>query len=559
MKFKIVLFILCFSYVTLYARPPTVPPAGVVERDLEKQYEAQPLEMEKNVPNIKVDIPKETLKLPEGKKIYICDIKIEGNSVIPTKILKSLIDLKGGCKVSISDIYKICQKIETFYAKKGYFLARAYPPPQEIKNNTLIIRVLEGKLGNIKIIGNKYYKSKFILRYFSKMQHKAIRYDKFLRVMMLLNDIPDLSAGSIFVKGKKVGEADVILKVKDKNPIHLYLNGNNYGRYLTTDSRIGARLDKGSLFMYNDKFSIAEVVGFPIKALYFTDIIYSVPLNTNGHFLEGAYLTSRFHVHELSDLRLKGESDIATLKYIFSLRRSRYLSSDLFAYFDYKQIKNFTLSHRTSFDKLRVLTFGASLDHNSPCFGRDYLVMRFGFGIPGFLGGLDHNSSHTSRPGAHGNFFIFNLDYDRIQKLPRDAYFYFHASGQLSPSKLTVPEQIYIGGADTVRGFPLAVALGDSGYYTNIEFRLPPYGIKDCRFFLSRKKWKQVLEFAAFLDHGGTFLKATTDTFLWGSGLGVILNGPGTLSFTAEMAFPLNHRDRSKDPFYYLKITARPF
>lgn len=61
------------------------------------------------------------------------------------------------------------------------------------------------------------------------------------------------------------------------------------------------------------------------------------------------------------------------------------------------------------------------------------------------------------------------------------------------------------------------------------------------------------------IDHWKTFFKVISDTFLWGSGLGVILNGPGSISFTREMAFPLNHRHRSKDTFYYLKITARPF
>lgn len=559
MKMKFLLFLLCLITFTLSARPPTVPSAGVVERDIEKEYEAKPLESERNIPEVKVDIPKETLELPDGKKIYVCKIKIEDNLAICTKELEPLLDLKGGCKVSISEIYKICQKIEEYYAKKGFFLARAYPPPQEITHNTLTLRVLEGKLGNVKIVGNKYYKSRFILRYFSHLQHKAIRYDKFLRAIMLLNEVPDLQAGAIFEKGEKIGEADVIIRVNDKNPIHLYLNGNDYGRYLTTNFRVGGRLDKGSLLITNDKLSIAEVVGFPIKALYFTDIVYTVPLNANGSFLEGAFLTSRFHVHEFSELKLKGTSDIATLKYSLALRRGRFLNCDVFTYFDYKQIRNFTLNQTTSFDKLRVLTFGTTLDHNSPGYGRDYLVMQFAFGIPGFLGGLDHNSSQSSRPGAHGNFFVFNLDYDRIQKLGYDCYCYFHTSGQLSPSKLTVPEQIYIGGADTVRGFPLAVALGDSGYYVNLEFRLPPFGFKECRFINSKKKWKEVLQFAAFLDQGGAFLKSNSNTLLWGSGLGVILNGPRSLSLTAEVGFPMNHRDRSKDAFFYVKITGQPF
>ncbi len=64
---------------------------------------------------------------------------------------------------------------------------------------------------------------------------------------MLLNENTDLMAGSIFEKGKEFGYADVILRVNDKRPMHLYLNGNNYGRNITTNVRAGGRFDYGNL------------------------------------------------------------------------------------------------------------------------------------------------------------------------------------------------------------------------------------------------------------------------------------------------------------------------
>lgn len=556
---KFLFFLLCFLVFTLNAAPPPVPSSGVIERQIEKEYEAKPFELDRKVPDIKIDIPEEKLQLPEGRKVYICKVAVRGNKVISSKELELLLETELGHECSIVDIYKLCQKIEEYYVKKGYFLARAYPPPQDIKNNLLVIEIIEGSLGSVNVIGNKYYSSKFIMSYFSKLQHKALRYDKFLRALMLLNENSDLSAGAIFEKGKNVGEADVIVSVYDKRPIHLYVNANDYGRYLTTNSRAGGRLDKGSLFLYGDTFSIAEVVGFPVNALYFTDVIYSVPLNSNGSFLEAAYLTSRFHVQELKSLHLKGRSDIATLKFTHGLRRSRFFSCDIFSYFDYKQIKNFALSNLTSFDKLRVLTFGTLLDHISPGRGRDYLNLQMSVGLPGFLNGLNKSSAGCSRPGAQGNFFILNLDYDRLQKFRRDCFLYFHASGQWSPNKLTVPEQMYLGGIDTVRGYPLAVALGDSGYYYNVEFRLPPFGISDCRFFKTCKRWKDILQFAAFFDQGGVFLKEYSHRYLCGAGFGAIINGPLSFSLTIDVGFPLIHEDYSKKPFFYFKLTGQPF
>ncbi len=558
-KKTLYLFYLNLIPLALAAFPPPVPSAGVVERELEKEYEGKPLQPEKQVPSIQIDIPKEKLHLPSGKKVMIRQVALKGNDSISTKKIQRWVQGYLGKELSIQEIFELCHAIDKRYAEEGYFLARAYPPQQDIKDGTLLIEILEGKLGDVTIVGSKHYSESFIKSYFSSLQGKPLKYNQFLRALSLVNENSDLVVGALFEKGKEYGYADVILRVEDKRPLHLYLNGNNYGRDLTTNVRAGGRLDYGNAIFQGDTFSLAQVVGFPFNALYFTDAIYRVPVNRNGTFLEGQFLYSQFKIEELKRLHLKGRSEIATLKVDQVLTRSRTLSVDLFSYFDYKQIKNFVLGRSTSYDKLRVLTVGSVIDHFGPFRGRDYLVLRFAAGIPNFLGGLKAVDHRSSRRGGGGRFFILNADYDRIQPLPKDCYFYFHGSGQLSPRKLTLPEQIYIGGSDTVRGFPLAVALGDSGYYVNFEFRVPPPLFGNKKFIMTNKKWKDILQFDAFLDNGGTFLQSERNTVLWGTGLGLRINGPYTLSLSVDVGFPLNHKDSTNGAFYYLKITGQPF
>ncbi len=559
MKGKLLTLFL-FCAVSLMAVPPPVPSAGVVEREIEKEYDGRPLEPEKEVPAIQIDIPEERLEIPDGKKLVVQNVEIQGNEAIPTWEILSWIEGYIGCELSLKEVYELCQLIDQNYAKKGYFLARAYPPAQTIEDDTLVIEILEGKLGNVKVEGNQYYWTSFIESYFRGLQGKPLQYDAFLRALMLLNDNTDLSVGAVFEKGEEFGYADVILVVKDKRPIHLYLNGNNYGRNLTTDVRVGGRLDWGNFFTQGDTLAVTEVVGFPVDALYFTNVSYLVPVNRAGTFVEGSYLFSKFRIKELTSLRLKGRSSIGTLKVSHAAVRRRNLNVDFFSYFDYKQIRNFVLTKTASFDKLRVLTAGFLIDHFNPSKGRDYLVLRAAAGIPNFLGGMKAVDNNSSRIGGGGRFFLFSADYDRIQYLGRDCFFYFHGTGQLSPSKLTQPEQIYIGGIGTVRGFPLATGLGDSGYYLNFEFRLPPPVIKNKRVFKRwDKTWKEVVQFDAFLDHGGTFLQSLGNTFLWGTGLGVRVFGPYSLTLSVDVGFPLNHRDDNRKVFTYVKLTCEPF
>jgi len=553
------LIIFLAASMELLSAPPPVPSAGIIERELEREYEGKPLEPDKEVPDIQIDIPKEKLEIPDGRKVYISRIKIKGNESISTKEILCWFKNYLNRELSLKDVYEICNIIDQNYAKKGYFLARSYPPPQTIKNNVLIIEVIEGKLGNVRVIGNKCYCESFIKSYFCSLQGKPLRYDKFMRALMLLNDNSDLVAGAIFEKGKEFGCADVIVRVSDSRPDHLYLNGNNYGKNLTTNVRVGGRVDWGNLITQGDKLSVAEVVGFPFNALYFTNANYFVPLNRKGTSLELSYLFSKFKIEELTNLNLKGRSNIATLKVNQALVRRRSLSVDFFSYFDYKQIQNFVLDQRTSYDKLRVLTVGSLLDHFTKSQGRDYLVLRFGLGIPDFLGGLKAVDSESSRVGGGGRFYVFNMEYDRIQHLPRDCFFYFHGSGQLSPSKLTLPEQFYIGGVDTVRGFPLAVGLGDSGYCFNFEVRIPPLFLANKKIFRLKKRLKEVVQLDFFLDHGGAFLQSEGNTFLWGSGLGAKVKGPYNLVLSVDVGFPLNHRDENRGVFTYIKVTGQPF
>ena len=543
----------------LWTIPPPLPSAGVVEREIEQEYEGKPLQLQKDIPSVEIDIPEERLQMDSNKTVFIDEIKIEGNKEISSGAIQKWIAGFLHRELKIADIYQICKRIDQGYAEKGYFLTRSYPPPQSIGKSTLVIRVLEGKIGAIRIEGNKYYTTKFISRYFEPFCNRTLQYDDFLKALLLLNENSDLSAGVVFEKGKVVGTADLIVRVTDKRPIHLYLNENNYGRDLTTNSQLGGRFDWGNCIFQGDTFSVAEVVGFPLKALYFTDASYTVPLNTKGTSLELAYLFSKFDIEELRALHLRGQSMIGTIKANHAIKRTKSLALDVFSYFDIKQIENFVMDKRVSDDRLRVVTVGSLLDHYNANRGRDYLNIRFAAGIPDFLGGLSAVSNESSRIGGGGRFYQFNADYDRIQQLYKELVLYFHASGQWSPSKLTLPQQIYIGGANTVRGYPLSVALGDSGYYANTEFRCPLPIFMDSQFFWTKRKWKEALQLVGFIDTGGTFFNDGAHTYITGAGFGVRVLGPYTLSLSFDLGFPLNRHDLSSGAFNYLKLTANPF
>jgi hemolysin activation/secretion protein len=311
--------------------------------------------------------------------------------------------------------------------------------------------------------------------------------------------------------------------------------------------------------------TVVDVVGYPLKRLEFADAIYSIPLNAKGTTLTLSYLYSHFRVARFHELRLKGDSNIASIKLTQALKRTKSLSTNAYVNFDYKQIRNLTLNEVTSFDKLRVLELGMTFDYIDPIKGRNVIDVYEDIGLPRFLGGLKAIDDRASRQGSGGMFFITSLDYERIQPLPKDIFLITNLFGQYCPNKLPLAQQFYIGGFDTVRGFKAAVALGDSGYFVNLELRFPPFGIADKKVPEMKKTWKEFIQFIGFIDHGDVFLKngprsegLKSHTSLTGAGAGVRIYGPYRFNFSLDVGFPLTETDRPSDSVIYLKVSWNP-
>src|SRR5690606_27686179 len=128
--------------------------------------------------------------------------------------------------------------------------------------------------------------------------------------------------------------------------------------------------------------------------------------------------------------------------------------------------------------------------------------------------------------------------------------------------------EIYIGGVDTIRGYPLAVGLGDSGYYGTLELHAPlPFLRAHCVPWSKKVTWGEFVQFIGFVDVGQTFatggetlreLTSTSDkekfdsrVMLMSAGPGIRLHGPWKLEWSFDVGFPLTQRHRSSNTITY--------
>src|SRR5262245_35194994 len=103
----------------------------------------------------------------KGAKVLVKEIKITGTEAIPVAELEPIVAPFIGKEADLAELRKAADAITDEYRNRGYNLARAIVPEQDLSSGVIEIRVLEAKIGQITVEGNRYYSTKLIERYFA--------------------------------------------------------------------------------------------------------------------------------------------------------------------------------------------------------------------------------------------------------------------------------------------------------------------------------------------------------------------------------------------------------
>jgi len=547
-----------------YAAPQDAAKAGIVDRDLERRPEKA--SYRKEVPLLAPDEEAGPVKSEEGPKLFVKAFRFKGQESISEKKLQKIIQPYTSKEHTLSELRGMARRVQNYYRRKGYFLARVFVPPQNIQEGVLEIQISEGRLGKLIIQNNKRYTEKMLRRYFHRLSEgRTIKYSYLLNPMLRLNEWPSLKVAASLKKGEVPGTTDVVLDVKEKLPVRGYFNVNNGGSDYVSKQRVGSSVEFDDLLVKGDRTAVGIAGGSPVNNLRFISAGYSVPILHYGTRAEFAYSYSDFQsARELRELGVKGESQVYHTGLRQALLRTRTTNADAGVSFDYKRIENFLLKVRTSDDELRVLNFEFNMDHVDPFYGRTYFDNTISVGIPAIMGGLRDNDPNASRAGAGGDAIVYRAEVKRVQQFFLNSYILTKLRTQAASDVLPSSEQMVIGGVDTVRGFSQGEHLGDSGYIINLELRVPPPFIGHYVLPKTSQSVADTFQAALFLDHGGVRRRniqagETKENEITGFGPGLRIFLPHEISLSFDWGFPASGNTPSSgaDSEFYFKVNAR--
>ena len=486
--------------------------------------------------------------------------------------------------LTIGQLQGIADGITKYYHDKGYFLARAVIPAQEIKDGVVNIRVLEGRLEKVQTAGNKMYSDAMLAKPFKPMIGELVTIGRTENALLTLSKYPGLSAAGVFHPGGDVGTTDIVVNVQNEKHVDGTFRVDNSGTEFTGRGRAIASVDWNDPTGDADLLTLTGLKTFSSGSSSSSNSSSSSSADTSG---KSTYYDARYQrpVYDAfnnwaADISrnsfdvsgtggVGGISKIGTLSWEHDFFRTR--TNDLISTVDFSRKRADTISTLltstfgdvTARDDMAVLGFQINYDSiNTNTNTISSISARFEHGFDGIFGVPKDSliraefSGHPtatptmprpSRSGADGEpnvptFNKFTFNYQLYKNLPHTQGLLFRLSGQYSPDLLSSLEQMVMGGPDSVRAAPTSQFLVDKGLFSSLEYSVAAPGFSDKHAF-SSYTWGQVLRFKLFTDAavgsdndavvvaGGSNRK-----YLAGSGLGLVFTIPGSLTADLQWA-----------------------
>ncbi|HSA31638.1 MAG TPA: ShlB/FhaC/HecB family hemolysin secretion/activation protein [Candidatus Omnitrophota bacterium] len=543
-----VLVVLCFGFGTAsrlaFAAAETA--GSIVGREqIEKNQEQIEERIKAPRQSDQGEVIEEGVEADHGPKVLIRSIVVEGATILTAQEVRAVTLQYEGQELSLKDMQKVADLITAEYRKKGYVTSRAYLPPQNIESGTLLIRIVEGTLGDLQIRGNKYFSSSLLARKIALKPQDFFDYAKLQKALSAINEHPDRKAKAVLIPGQKSGTTDVVLEVQDRLPIHAGVAYDNWGSRYVNKHRYAGILQHNNLFGQDDKLYL-KYQESEAQRLQFGMARYSYPITTT---VEAGGYAAYNEVRSGLEFKPLDSNGSAALYGVFLNKRmieEDSLDLRLNFGFDSKSIEDESLggASRTR-DELRVVKSGIDVDVSDPL-GRTILTTELNAGIPNFMGAMQDHDPLASRPNASADFTKGVMNLYRLQPLPWELTLLWKNTGQFTNHRLAAVEEFQIGGPTSVRGYPAAEFTGDKGYYTSFELSFPVYPLsKDIRVpFRKQDRLYDALRLVAFWDWGYVSRHQPSvgeeeHNTLRAAGFGVRLNLTEHLDFAFEVGYPL--------------------
>jgi hemolysin activation/secretion protein len=524
---------------TAHAQQP--PAAGQLQ-----QIPPAPLP-QRPAPQIRIDRPEAPVdQAAEGARIRVDTLRISGATLFTEAELVAATGFVPGRDLTLPELRNAAAQITRFYNDRGYILAQAYLPAQDVVGGDVTIAVVEGRYGAIDLRNQSGVSDAQIGGVLNGLNRgEPVAIAPLERRLLLLSDMPGVAVQSTLSPGAEVGTSDLTVDLTRAPRVFGSLEADNAGNRYTGAYRFGGSVNFANLTGLGDLISLRLLAS--TEGLAYGRAAWQAPV---GEATVGvAWTHMQYDLgREFSALDAGGTADIFSVFGSYPLIRSRNANLYALASYDAKFLSDeIGLVSQVSEKEVRALTVGLRGDS------------RDGFGGGGWNAGslswtsgdLDIRSpleraADAAAARSQGGFHKFQFALSRLQTVSGPLSVYGSLRGQIATDNLDASEKMVLGGAYAVRAYPEGEAYGDEGYVATVEARL------------ALDQWTGSLpgrfQMIAFVDAGEVdfahdpWFPGPNHARRSGGGVGINWFGPDDLMIRASYARRFNDQPSTSAP-----------
>lgn len=463
--------------------------------------------------------------LSARERVFVRRFELTGNTVFSAEELAAVTAPYTDRTIAAEELQEARRRLTLYYIERGYINSGAVIPDQRVEDGIVRIRIVEGRLSGVEVIGNTHLRADYFQ---DRLRSEA---DAPLNIRELQNRLQLLQQNPLveqlqaeLAPGVQPGEGVLRLGVREArlSEIGLAVANNNppsvgatraylYGldRNLT-----GVGDSLGLSYGHSLESSTADWQVFYARPLNARDTTLQVWAGQN----ETSVIEDRFSA---LDITSKLQNYGISLTQPFYLTPQQTLSLGV----------NLERRHSESFLLGIPFSFAPGEESGQATvtavrFVQEWLDRRlnqviaarstFSFGLNAFGATI-----HGFEPD--GRFIVWLGQFQWAQRFgERDYQVLFKSNLQLADDPLLPMEKCALGGMDTVRGYPENTLVRDECFIASLEFRVPVYQLPLAG--VSRGPNEGQIQLAAFADYGYAKNKGRFDlepNSIYSTGLGI--------------------------------------
>ncbi|WP_165772300.1 ShlB/FhaC/HecB family hemolysin secretion/activation protein [Niveispirillum lacus] len=429
--------------------------------------------------------------------------------------------------VTLAEISALADQIQARYLERGYGLTRVFVPAQELRDQTITIRVIEGHLERARVEGGGLReRARVEARLVDALAARPARVDLIERGLLLVDDLPGVTVTGLVRPGDSFGAAELLVGYTEAPYAMVAGLGNRGSDFAGPWS---AFVDVAA----NSPLGFGEQLGLTLSA---TPQIRE-QRSANGRWVQplagsGLLLTSNANYSRgrpgaaLKPFAVATESYGGGQRLALPLVRSRARNLTVEAGWNAQTATVNLLNLPFSRDRWRSLD--AKVSYSQLRFLGGDLFAQAGItqGLD-LAGATERGDKAASRLRPTPWYRKLNAEIAYGRRLPADIGATLTVAGQYTSDTLLAGEEFALGGSRFGRGYNTGDLSGPRGLGAGLELR---------------RAWNPGVErvdgmtFYSFLDTGRVWDSVAASTHLLSAGFGVRLGLLGQANLSAELA-----------------------